>query len=71
MKILITGGGGFVGSHVVPHLEEAGYLVRVFDLFEPTFACNDFVQGDVRDPDAVDGAMEGVGCVLHLGGRPP
>ena len=66
MKILVTGGGGFVGSHLVPFLERSGLGVRVLDLFEPTFDCVDFVRGDVRDPVAVDKAMDGIDAVVHL-----
>lgn len=66
MHLLVTGGGGFIGSHIVPFLERLGHFVRVFDLYEPTFSCKDFVRGDIRDRSAVDAAMDGIDAVVHL-----
>jgi dTDP-L-rhamnose 4-epimerase len=76
MKALVTGGAGFIGSHVVDLLLERGYDVRVFDSLElpthaagiPSYLSNEaeFVRGDVRDSDAVGKALRGVDVVLHL-----
>lgn len=52
-KILITGAGGFIGSHLVKHLKAEGAWVRGVDLKEPEFsktAADDFIVGDLRDP---------------------
>jgi dTDP-L-rhamnose 4-epimerase len=75
VKALVTGGAGFIGSHIVDLLLERGYEVRVFDSLElpthtkgkPDYLSPDaeFIQGDMRDPDAVRGALEGVDVVLH------
>lgn len=76
MKILVTGGAGFIGSHVVDILLGQGYEVRVFDsLVEqvheghgPRYVDDaaEFVQGDMRNRDAVMKALAGVDQVVHL-----
>ena len=75
MKALVTGGAGFIGSHIVDQLLERGYEVRIFDSLElPTHAAGkpdylphdaEFVQGDMRDKDALRSALEGVDVILH------
>jgi dTDP-L-rhamnose 4-epimerase len=64
-RVLVTGGAGFIGSHVVEAAQEAGLEPLVFDLRAPA-ADVAHVVGDVRDPDAVASALEGVGLVCHL-----
>jgi dTDP-L-rhamnose 4-epimerase len=76
--ILITGGAGFVGSHVATRLLQSGYRVRVLDnlseqvhgnaIDRPSYlSCNaELVLGDVRNKDAVSRALEGVDAVFHL-----
>ena len=72
--ILVTGGAGFIGSHVVDALLEAGEDVRVLDAFLPAAHRErpvyldpraELVEGDVRDPDTVARAVEGVSAVSH------
>src|SRR5215471_14236280 len=72
--ILVTGGAGFIGSHVVDELLARGHNVRVLDAFvEQVHGSNpyqlpsdvDVVQGDVRDRAVVDRALEGVEVVFH------
>jgi dTDP-L-rhamnose 4-epimerase len=77
-KVLITGGAGFVGSHVADELLETGYAVRVLDNLTPQVHGTrarrpeylatevEFVRGDVRDPEAVSRALEGVDSVFHF-----
>jgi dTDP-L-rhamnose 4-epimerase len=65
--ILLTGGAGFIGSHIADALETAG-RVRILDLREPTMplpAGAEFVRGDVRDAETVTRALEGVDRVCH------
>ena len=53
---LVLGAGGFIGSHMVKRLRKEGYWVRGVDLKYPEFSyteANEFVQGDLRDPDFV------------------
>ncbi len=72
--ILVTGGAGFIGSHVVDALLEAGDEVRVLDAFLPAAHRErpaylnpraELIEGDVRDPDVVARAVEGVSAVSH------
>jgi UDP-glucose 4-epimerase len=72
MKILVTGGAGFIGSHLVKALVEAGYSVRVLDNLSTGSLENlrglslDFIKGDVRNYDEVEKAVEGMEAVVHL-----
>jgi len=71
----VTGGAGFIGSHLVAELVARGEAVRVFDDFSTGLARNldsfgtniEIVRGDLRDAAAVAGAARGVTHVLHLG----
>jgi dTDP-L-rhamnose 4-epimerase len=70
--ILVTGGAGFIGSHVVDALLDAGEEVRVLDALlpaahreRPDYLRGEFIQGDVRDPDVVERALRGVDAVSH------
>ncbi|GAA2599129.1 MULTISPECIES: NAD-dependent epimerase/dehydratase family protein [Streptomyces] len=58
MRVLVTGGAGFIGSHVVAVLRERGHEAVVFDMREEPGA-------DVRDPAAVRRALAGVDAVCH------
>jgi dTDP-L-rhamnose 4-epimerase len=76
--VLITGGAGFIGSHVAAELLRAGYHVRVLDSLvtqvhgerpgRPAYLRKDveFILGDVRNPDTVDEALSGVDAVYHF-----
>src|SRR5215813_9499812 len=76
-SILVTGGAGFVGSHLVDALLNAGHKVRVFDDLTPQVHGNqlpdylssdaELIMGDLRDEAAVHDALEGVEVVFHLG----
>jgi len=67
MKVLVTGGAGFIGSHVVDKLREKGIEVRIFDLTLPTFRKDiEYYQGTILDKTALNFAMDGVDAVFHL-----
>ena len=76
VRVLVTGGAGFIGSHLVDRLVESEYDVRVLDNLSTGNLANieghidsgsvDFVEGDVRDIDLVAHAMEEVDVVYHL-----
>ncbi len=80
-RILITGGAGFIGSHLADELLVHGYQVRALDdLSEQVHGPEasrpgylspevELVEGDVRDPEAVRKALRGVGAVFHLAAR--
>jgi len=68
---LVTGGAGFMGSHLVDALLEHGHLVRVLDDLSSGKRQNlprqiEFLRGDVTDPRTVAGALEGVDACFHL-----
>lgn len=67
MKVLVTGGSGFIGSHVVDKLRAKGIEVRIFDMVMPTFRKDiEFYQGSLLDFEALRMALVGVDCVYHL-----
>lgn len=77
-RVLITGGAGFVGSHLADELLERGYEVRALDnlseqvhgpkLDRPGYLADgvDLMIGDVRNPDAVSRALVGIDAVYHM-----
>ena len=67
MKVLVTGGTGFIGSHLVPRLRNEGFDVRLLAR-RPGAASEGIepVPGSVTEPDAVRRAVEGVDAVVHL-----
>lgn len=51
MKVLVTGGSGFIGGHVVQELERRKYCVDIFDLVSPSYYTNaNFIQGNITEP---------------------
>ncbi len=76
MKILVTGGAGFIGSHLTDRLLEEGYQVRVLDnLVNGTLenienasksSAFEFIQGDILDKQSCQRAMTDIDYVFHL-----
>jgi len=74
MKILVTGGAGFIGSHLANKLKELGHQVVIFDNLasgsEGRTRDSVFIKGDILDKDAVKRACEGVEAIYHLAADP-
>lgn len=64
MKVLVTGAGGNLGRVLVPLLAASGHTPRLFD-FRPVQTEHEFMQGDVRNPQDVTRAVEGVDAIVH------
>jgi dTDP-L-rhamnose 4-epimerase len=75
-RVLVTGGAGFIGSHLVDALVEQGHKVRILDSLVPEVHAGpapphlnpgaEFIHGDICDSDIVASALEGVDSVFHL-----
>jgi UDP-glucose 4-epimerase len=66
MVVLVTGGSGFIGSHVVDSLIEKGYTVRVFDKIKPLNEKVEWFRGDLAVKDDLSEAARDVETVFHL-----
>ncbi|MBI3722367.1 NAD-dependent epimerase/dehydratase family protein, partial [bacterium] len=77
-RVLVTGGAGFIGSHLVERLVRDGNVVRVLDSFETGKTENlaplrdevDLIEGDIRDPVVCRSACGGVEVVYHQAALP-
>lgn len=77
MKVLLTGGAGFIGSHLTDRLLTSGHSLRALDSLDPQVHSSsarpdyldpavELIVGDIRDRSAVSRALEGVDVVVHL-----
>ncbi len=76
MKVLITGGAGFIGSHLVDLLVEGGHFVRILDNLDPQVHGGkapeylnkeaEFIRGDVRDLLTVKRCVDGMEAIYHF-----
>ena len=78
MKVLVSGGAGFIGQHVVRELLARGHEVRVMDSLRADVHAGrtwsrppdiEIVEADVRDAGALDRALDGIGAVVHLAAK--
>ena len=74
MKVLVTGGAGYIGAHVSELLQENGYSVRIFDDFSNGLErrvknFKDIFKGNITDREAVVKSMEGMDAVIHLAAK--
>jgi dTDP-L-rhamnose 4-epimerase len=81
VQVLITGGAGFIGSHLTDDLLQAGHAVRILDNLDPQVhgaertrpaylnPAAELVVGDVRDREVVGRALGGADAVVHLAAR--
>ncbi len=76
MKILVTGGAGFIGSYIVDELVQRGHTVRILDSLDPQVHPNgeapdylnpdaEFIHGDVRDYGALKNAVQDQEVIFH------
>src|SRR3989338_4689420 len=69
MKILVTGGAGFIGRHLVKRLQEKGHTVTIYDNFSNSKKDGlntTVIEGDIRDAGDVQRAMKDTEVVFHL-----
>lgn len=78
LRTLVTGGAGFIGSHLTRRLLALGHRVRVVDNLctgfranlDPVLADIEFIEGDLRDPEVCRRAAEGIDLVFHVAALP-
>ena len=72
MKILITGGSGFIGSHIVELYQDKAEEIRVLDNLRTGYRhnldglCHTFIEGSITDRELVKKAVQGVDYIFHL-----
>ena len=78
MKTLVTGGGGFIGSHLASHLAELGHDIRILDNFASGQRSNmlalpddvELIEGDIQSYERAHNAVTGCEIVFHQAAPP-
>ncbi|MFZ0591022.1 MAG: NAD-dependent epimerase/dehydratase family protein [Bryobacteraceae bacterium] len=68
-RVLVAGGGGFIGGHLIKRLRAEGNWVRAVDIRRHEFSeppANEFLLGDLRDPNIVRAAVDGIQVAFQL-----
>jgi UDP-glucose 4-epimerase len=67
-KIIVTGGSGFLGSHIADALSDVGHEVSILDVKKSKYLRSDqsFIEGDITDEEFVNHALQGIDYVYHL-----
>ena len=76
-KVLITGGTGFIGSHLAEYLVKKNFKVSIFDRYNPNYSLGNlkssifknkinFIFGDIRDYDSTNSAIKKNDIIIHL-----
>ena len=72
MKVLVTGGAGYIGSHTAKALAEAGIEPVVFDNLSMghrwAVQWGPLIEADLRDPERLPAALKGIEGVIHFAG---
>ena len=74
MKVLITGGAGFVGTNLAIKLLEIGYEVKIYDDLSTGLSQNipkesEFIESSILDIDKLQNATKNIDVIVHLGAR--
>lgn len=67
MRVLVTGGSGFIGSHTINELKSQNHKVIVFDTVTPSRKDIEFFRGDLLNDEAIIKASKGIDVIYHLG----
>ena len=65
MRILVTGGTGYLGRALADRLQHDGHKVRVLDVRKGDLAC-EYIEGDILSDESVNHAVKGVDCIFHV-----
>jgi len=69
LKVLVTGGSGFIGTHITQELLDRGHVVKVFDRRVPKVSGVEWLDGDLRWGGDCDRAVRNMDAVMHLAAR--
>ena len=74
-KVMVTGGAGFIGSHLVEALVSRGYSVRVIDNLstgqvERVHRAAEFITADIAKIESFEDLFDGIDCVFHTAALP-